>query len=170
MSGRPRHRAPYVGAALLTCVLATGCGDVPGLDTEAVEAFLLQSQSSTYGDVEIGPAACPGSHELRDGMTLQCTVTVVDAEVPYRVRLTHVHDEEVDAAVTLDAVVLMAARIQDYVRSTLPKDFSAAKVSCGHEVLVAQVGDAIDCTLAAGAQTKPLTVTVEDEAGHISIT
>jgi hypothetical protein len=169
MSGRSRRRTQYVGAALLTCLLATGCGNVPGLDTEAVETFLLQSQSSTYGDVEIGPAKCPGSHELRNGMTLDCTVAVLDAKVPYRVRLTDVHEKKVHAAVTLDAVVVMAKQIQKYVRSTLPSDFSSAEVTCGHEVIVTEVGNSIDCVVASGAQTKPLKVTVEDAEGHISI-
>jgi hypothetical protein len=154
---------------LLACLLASGCGDAPGLDTAAVETFLLESQATTFGDMEVGSAKCPGSHELREGMTLSCTVAVADAEVPYRVRLTDVHRTKVHAAVTLDAVVLMADRIQTYVRSTLPKDFANAEVACGHDVLVAEVGDDLECVLAVGAQTKALTVTVEDAEGHISI-
>jgi len=159
----------HLAACLLSCLVATGCGDVPGLDTESVEAYLLQSQSTTYGELEVGPASCPGGQELRERMTLHCTVTVADADVPYRVRLTDVHAKKVHASVTLDAVVLMSQQIQTYVRSTLPKDFSSAEVTCAHDVIVADVGDEIDCMVAQGAQTEPLKVTVEDASGHISV-
>ena len=53
-------------------------------------------------------------------MTLPCTLAVADAEVPYRVRLRDVHEPEVRVDVTLDAVVLLQDRIQQYVVSTLP--------------------------------------------------
>ena len=80
---RRRPGRSALAAALLACVVVTGCGDTPGLDTEAVEAFLLESQASTYGDLELGAAECDGDDELKDGMTLDCTLAVSDAEVPY---------------------------------------------------------------------------------------
>jgi Domain of unknown function (DUF4333) len=164
-----RRRASYLMASLAGGLVLAGCGDQPGLDTAAVEAYVLQSQASTFGDLEVGPASCPGGQELRDGMTLDCTLTVSDAEVPYRVRLRDVHEEQVKVDVALDAVVLLAKEIQRYVRSTLTKDFASARVTCGQDVLVTEVGEVIECTLASGAQAKPLAVTVEDAAGRISI-
>ena len=71
--------------------------------------------------------------------------------------------------VALDAVVLLAEEIERFVVSTLPKDFSSARVACEHDVIVAEVGDRVECTMSAGAQTKPVAVTVEDEEGHVSI-
>ena len=169
MTRSPRRRAAYLLASSLGVLLLAGCGDQPGLDTAAVEAYLLQSQSSTFGDIEVGPVSCPGGQDLRDGMTLDCTLLVSDADVPYRVRLRDVHEEQVKIDVSLDAVVLLTKEIQRHVRSTLTKDFSSATVTCGHDVLVTEVGEVIECTLASGAQTKPLRVTVEDEAGRVSI-
>ena len=164
-----RRRASYLLASLAGGLMLSGCGDQPGPDTAAVEAYVLKSQASTFGNLEVGPASCPGGQELRDGMTLDCTLTVSDAEVPYLVRLGDVHEETVKIEVSLDAVVLLAKEIQRYVRSTLTKDFATANVSCGHDVLVTEVGEVIECTLASGAQAKPLAVTVEDAAGRISI-
>ena len=165
--GRSRRVACLVGIALGGVVLS-GCGDEPGLDTSAVEAYLAQSQESAFGGLEIGGASCP-HQALEEGMTLACTLDVADADVPYRVRLRDVHEPEVRVDVTLDAVVLLQDRIQQYVVSTLPADFSSARVTCDHTVVVVEVGDTVECTVAAGAQTKPVNLTVEDQEGHVSI-
>ena len=172
MSGLPRrHATRMVGPALACAVLGAtlaGCGDDPGLDTGAVEAYLVQSQEAAYGDLEVGRARCP-DEALKDGMTLPCTLAVADVDVPYRVRLRDVHAEEVRVDVALDAMVLLGAEIERFVLSTLPEDFSAAEVTCADAVIVAEVGDRVECTVASGAQTKPVAVTVEDEQGHVSI-
>ena len=168
MTGRGR-RASHLVTGVVGGLLLAGCGDVPGLDSGAVESFVVQSQSSTYGDLEVGPASCSGDDELREGMTVRCSLTVADADVPYRVKLRDVREEKVRADVSLDGVVLLATRVQDYVRSTLPKSFASAEVTCGHQVIVTEVGAALECLLASGAQTEPLTVTVEDAEGHVSI-
>jgi hypothetical protein len=168
MTGPFRRRAAYVLGPLLACTVLSGCGDEPGLDTASVEAYLVQSQEKTFGGLEVGGASCP-DQALEDGMTLPCTLAVADADVPYRVRLRDVHASEVRVDVALDAVVLLAEEIERFVVSTLPKDFSSAQVTCEHDVIVADVGDRVECTMSAGAQTKPVAVTVEDEEGHVSI-
>lgn len=160
----PAHLLGLVlGAGLLA-----GCGDEPGLDTAAVEDYLRQSQVAAFGDLEVGGASCPG-RPLEEGMTLPCTLDVADAEVPYRVRLRDVRDAEVRVDVTLDGVVLLQDRIAAFVVSTLPDDFSSAQVDCGHQVVVSQVGETVECTIASGAQTRPVVLTVEDDEGHVSI-
>jgi hypothetical protein len=168
MSRLTRRRAAYVLGPLLACTLLSGCGDDPGLDTAAVEAYLVQSQEKTFEGLEVGEASCP-DETLKDGMTLPCTLGVADADVPYSVRLRDVHASEVQVDVALDAVVLLAEEIQRFVVSTLPKDFSSAQVACEHDVIVADVGDSVDCTVSMGAQTTPVSLTVEDEEGHVSI-
>ena len=168
MSGLSRRRTACVIGTLLAGTLLSGCGDEPGLDTAAVEAYLVQSQERTFGDLEVGAATCP-DQALEDGMTLPCTLAVADAEVPYRVRLRDVQASEVRVDVALDAVVLLGAEIERFVVSTLPEDFSSAQAACGHAVIVAEVGDTVECTVSAGAQTKPVALTVEDEEGHVSI-
>jgi hypothetical protein len=148
--------------------LLVGCGDEPGVDTAAVEAYLVESQEQTFGDLEVGAASCP-EQTLKDGMTLPCTLAVADAEVPYRVRLRDVHATEVRVDVALDAVVLLAEEIEQLVVSSLSDDFASAQVACEHDVIVAEVGDTVECTLSSGAQTKPVALTVEDEEGHVSM-
>jgi hypothetical protein len=168
MSTRPRRRTTSVLGTLLALSLLSGCGDEPGLDTAAVEAYLVQSQEKTFGDLEVGAASCP-DQTLKDGMTLPCTLAVADAEVPFSVRLRDVHAAEVRVDVALDAVVLLAEEIEKFVVSTLPKDFASAQVACEHDVIVADVGDSVECLLSSGTQTKPVALTVEDEDGHVSI-
>lgn len=167
MTGHPRRATHLLGLALAGVLLA-GCGDEPGLDVAAVEEYLVQSQAAAFGELEIDAASCP-DEALREGMILACTLEVADAEVPYRLRLRDVREPEVRVDVTLDAVVLLQAKLEQYVVSTLPDDFSAAELACAGDVIVAEVGDTVECTVAAGAQTKPVTLTVEDEAGRVSI-
>ncbi|GAB3253171.1 hypothetical protein [Nocardioides dilutus] len=167
MTARTPRPAHLLGLVLGVGLLA-GCGDEPGLDAVAVADYLEQSQETALGELGIDGARCP-DRALREGMTLPCTLHVADAEVPYRVRLRDVHAEKVRVEVTLDAVVLLQDRIQPFVVSTLSDDFSSAQVDCGHQVIVVQVGDTVECTVAAGAQTEPVVLSVEDEEGHVSI-
>jgi hypothetical protein len=66
-------------------------------------------------------------------------------------------------------VVLLGKEIERFVVSTLPKDFSSAQVTCEHDVIVAEVGDTVECTVSSGVQTAPVALVVEDEEGHVSI-
>jgi hypothetical protein len=170
MSGQRAGRlATYAAAALVLGATLTSCGDEPGYDSAAVESYLRTSQAGNFPGLDVGAASCPGHHALAATMTMTCTLAVADAKVPYRVRLGHAREDHVAVDVTLDSVVLRSSDIQDFVRSTLPKDFRHAQVDCGHVLVLAEVGDDVECTLASGAETSPLSVTVEDEAGHISI-
>jgi hypothetical protein len=164
------RRLRLLAGAIIGLVVLAGCGEEPGLDVGAVESYLARSQASTFGaEIEVGTASCPGDHALEEGMELRCTLAVADASVPYRLTLRHVRSAEVSVGVALDAVVLRAADIRDYVRAQLPKAFRKATVECGQEVIVTDVGETVDCTLSSGAQTKQLTVRVEGEDGRISI-
>jgi hypothetical protein len=157
------------GAAAGTVLLA-GCGEKPGLDLSSVEGYLASSQATTYGtDADVGRAHCAGHPALKEGMTLRCTLAVSDASVPYRLTLRHVHSRKVSVDVALDAVVLRAADIRDFVRKQLPKAFAKAGVDCGGDYLVTDVGKTVDCTVSSGAQTQEVTVTVKDAEGRISI-
>ena len=164
-----RRLATYAATALVLGGALTSCGDEPGWDSSAVESYLKTSQAGNFPGLDVGAASCPGHHALAETMTVRCTLAVADAKVPYRVRLGQAREDKVDVDVALDSVVLRSSDIQDYVRSTLPKDFRHAQVDCGHVLVLAEVGDDVECTLASGAETSPVSVTVEDEEGHISI-
>jgi hypothetical protein len=165
-----RRRVRLLAGAALGTVLLAGCGDDPGLDLSAVESYLATSQATTYGsDADVGKAHCAGHPALKEGMTLRCTLAVSDASVPYLLTLHHVYARNVSVDVALDAVVLRAADIRDFVRKQLPKAFAKAGVDCGGDYLVTDVGKTVECTVSSGAQSHPVTVTVEDEEGHVSL-
>jgi hypothetical protein len=166
-----RRWARLLAGTAAATVLLGGCGEKPGLDLSAVESYLAASQATTYGtDAAVGRAHCPGHPALKEGMTLRCTLTVSDASVPYRLTLHRVHSRKVSVDVALDAVVLRATDIRAFVRKQLPKAFAKASVDCGGDYLVTDVGETVDCTVSSGAQKEKITVTVEDEAGRITIT
>jgi uncharacterized protein DUF4333 len=159
-----------LAGAALGVALVAGCGDEPGLDVAAVESYLAASQASTFGaDAEVGRAHCKGDHVLEEGMEMRCTLAVADASVPYRLTLHKVHSTKVAVDVALQAVVLRSADVQDFVRDQLPKAFRDSTVDCGHQLLVTEVGETVDCTVSSGAQSKPVAVKVEDDDGRISI-
>jgi hypothetical protein len=163
--------AAYAAGVLVLGAGLTACGDEPGWDPTAVESFLQTSEAGSFAGLDVGPAHCPAHHALTDTVTVRCTLAVADAEVPYSVRVGHAREKKVDVSARLDSVVLRGTDIQAFVRSTLPKDSrEATDVDCGHVLVVAQVGDQLDCTLASGAQTAPLSLTVEDAEGHLTLT
>lgn len=162
-------RRSAVVAAVLAVVLS-GCGDEPGVDTEAVEGYLATSQAGAYEGLEVGAPDCPADEDLREDLELACTLTVADVQVPYRVTLRDVESAEVSIEVELERVVVVTSAVQDYVRTLLSEEYAAASVACdGADLVVTDVGETLDCTLALGAEVTPLRVTVEDEAGHVSV-
>lgn len=158
-----------VVAAAAGVLLLAGCGDRPGYDRAGVERFLETSQAGTFGDLKPGKATCPPAESLTEGMTVRCTLAVAGSRVPYRVTLRHVHATKVDVTARLDGVVVPATSVRDFVRTTLPKESRGADVDCGGGVIVAKVGQTLDCTLTLGAQTQPIKVTVKDRTGTVGI-
>ena len=168
MSRASLSRAALGGVGLL---LLAGCGgDRPGYDDAAVESYLSTSQADTFGTAgDVGKATCPGDLELREGMTFVCKLDVSGAKLPYKVRLTNVHEEKVSISAAPDGVLVSATKLRDYLRATLPKSSAAADVDCGGAFVVAKVGASLPCTMTLGAQEKPIKVTVKDETGRVSI-
>lgn len=150
--------------------LLAGCGESPGYDDTAIESYLASSQHDTFGPAaEVGKASCPGALELREAMTFTCKLEVSGTRVPYRVRLTHVHDTKMSITAAPDGVIVSTSKLRDFVGSTLPKGASGAVVDCGGEFVVAKVGDTLPCTLTLGSQEQPIKVTLKDETGRLSI-
>jgi hypothetical protein len=163
-----RSALPLLASGLL---LLVGCGESPGYDDAAVESYLVEGQSSLFGAAgDKATSTCPDDRELREGMTVTCTLTVSGAKLPYRVKLTNVHDEErVTVVARPDGVLVSGAKIRSYVRSTLPRTSAGADVDCGSPFVVVDVGATVECTLTLGSQEKPLEVKVLDTVGRVSI-
>ncbi len=164
----------YISRAALSVVgllLLAGCGgDRPGYDDAAVESYLSTSQANTFGKAgEVGKATCPGDLLLREGMTFVCKLDVSGAKLAYKVRLTNVHGEKVSVSAAPDGVLVSGTRLNNFLRSSLPKASAAAKVDCGGAFVVADVGESLPCTMTLGAQEKAVKVTVKDKTGRVSI-
>ena len=163
-------RRPVVTLLAGGLLLLAGCGESPGYDDAAVESYLVKSQSSLFGVAgDKARATCSDDRDLREGMTVACTLTVSGAKLPYRVKLTHVHDKRVTLVARPDGVLVSGAKIRAYVRSTLPDTSAGANVDCGGPFVVVDVGKSVDCTLTLGSQEKPITVKVLDEVGRVSV-
>lgn len=164
------RRLSRVTVVLACLALLAGCGDRPGYDDAAVESYLAKSQATTFGtSAKVGAASCPGTLELREGMTFTCKLDVSGASLPYRVRLTHVHDTRMSISAAPDGVIVSTAKLRDYVAGTLPKNSSGADVDCGGAFVVAKVGATVPCTLTLGSQEQPIKVTVKDQTGRVQI-
>jgi hypothetical protein len=162
-----RHTLALAAAGLL---LLAGCGDSPGYDDATVGAYLVKSQAATFPTAEITKASCPKDRDLREGMTITCTLFVSGASLPYRVKLTHVHSGRVTITAHTDGVLFSRSKLRDFVRTTLPRTASGADVNCsGGAFLVAHVGSSLNCTLTLGSQEKPMKVKVLDDSGRVSI-
>jgi hypothetical protein len=166
-----RGTAMRTALASASLLFVAGCaGEQPGYDDAAVESYLATSQVGTFGPAgKVGDASCPSGLELEEGMTFTCKLEVSGAKLPYRVRLTHVHDAKVSISARPDGVLLSAARLRDYIWGTLPTSSAEAAVDCGGAYVVAKVGATLPCRLTLGSQVKALKVTVKDESGRVSI-
>ena len=81
-------------------------GATLGAWTESLEdaaAVINLTGKSTMAVID--KASCPAHRDLSEGMTVHCTVTVSGSKVPYRVKLTNVHDDPV--SVPAELVVLL---------------------------------------------------------------
>lgn len=163
---RALTRLAGAGAGL---ALLAGCGEQPGYDASPVEDYLRSSQAALFGEQEVEKASCPGDLTLLEGMTFTCTLTVAGADLPFRVTLSGVRTEEVTVRARPAGVLLAADRVRDHVRTTLPRTFEGADVDCGGAYVVAKVGAELSCRLTLGSQVKPLTVTVRDEEGRVTV-
>lgn len=159
------------GAALAAGLLTlAACGDRPGYDRDAVESYLVETQGAAFAPAgTIEGATCPKGLDLREGMRFTCQLAVSGAQVPYRVRLTHVRDERMAVQAAPAGVLMSGTKLTEAVRGSLPKTSAAAAVDCGGPFFVAAVGDTISCRLVLGGQEKPIKVTVEDESGSVSV-
>ena len=168
MSRASVSSAALAGGCLL---LLVGCGgDRPGYDDSAVESYLSTSQADTFGTAgDVGKATCPGDLELREGMTFVCKLDVSGTKLPYKVRLTNVHEETVSISAAPDGVLVSGTRLRNFVRGTLPKASAEANVDCGGAFVVADVGESLPCTMTLGAQERSIKITVKDKAGRVSI-
>jgi hypothetical protein len=159
----------WIALAAAGLALLAGCGQSPGYDATAVESYLVKSQAATFAPAaKVSRASCPSDLDLREGMRFTCTLSVSGARLPYRVRLTHVHDTVVVHAAPA-GVIVSGAKLRDFVGTTLPKDSAGATVDCGGPFLVAAVGSSLDCTLVLGSQETPMKVKVLDTSGRVSI-
>ncbi len=156
---------------VLAVVLAlAGCGDRPGYDASAVEAYLVHSQLASFPpSAEISRATCPADLSLHETMRLACTLTVSGSKVPYRVRLTHVHDERVHIDARVDGVLISGVGLRHHVRATLPKTAAGADVDCGGDYVVAAIGSDLDCTMSLGSQRAEVKVRILDADGRVSL-
>jgi hypothetical protein len=151
-----------------TLLLLAGCGDRPGYDASAVESYLVHQQGGPFsGGIE--KASCPAHHDLQEGMTVRCTVTVSGSRIPYRVKLTHVHDDPVRVTAQPDGVVLSREKLRAVVGLSLPQGAARPAVDCGGPYMVAKVGQSLKCTATLGSQVRTFTVKVKDATGRVSV-
>jgi hypothetical protein len=153
---------------LSTLALVAGCGDRPGYDASAVESYLVHMHDAPFAE-GIDKASCPAHQDVSEGMTLRCTLTVSGSKVPYRVRLTNVHDDPVTVSAVPDGVVLSRDKLRAVIGLSLPKGAARPAVDCGGSYMVAKVGQSLKCKATLGSQVSTFTVKVKDATGRVSV-
>ena len=151
-----------------TLLLLAGCGDRPGYDASAVESYLVHMHGAPFSD-GIDKASCPSHHDVSEGMTVRCTLTVSGSKIPYRVRLTNVHDDPVTVSAEPDGVVLSRDKLRAVIGLSLPKGAARPAVDCGGSYMVAKVGQSLKCKATLGSQVSTFTVKVKDATGRVSV-
>jgi hypothetical protein len=167
---------PRIVLALIASLLALGACSASieigeETDLSELEAKMVEEQQKKTPDIEVGEATCPEDVDLEVGARFECTLTVGGVEAPYEVTM---EEDDPDADVGSfhfepAQPILDMQLVEDFVASRLNRRSQGATVECGTQrVVVAEVGDALECTVSKGDRSTTVKAYVKDKEGTVS--
>jgi hypothetical protein len=143
-----------------------------GTDLSELEAKMVEEQEKKTPDIEVGEATCPDDVDLEVGARFECTLTVGGVDAPYEVTMEG-DDRDADVGsfhFEPAQPILDMQLVEDFVASQLNRRSQGATVECGSErVVVAEVGDALECTVSKGNRSTTVQAYVKDKEGTVSL-
>ena len=156
---RPARCAAVAAAAGLVVALGacSGTASVPQADVESTVRSTLADAGA-----EVSPVSCPENLEARVGATMTCSLTSDGVVGTVELEVTRVEGEDVEYDIApLDATAVEQAAVEAAVSSQLAAQVGQApdSVTCPGDLL-AEVDEVMECELAVGPETLPVTLTV----------
>jgi hypothetical protein len=167
-------RRVTAAALFVTCLLLPACstsvsiGDSGGPDLSEVESRLLAEQKAESPDLVVEDATCPDDVTIEKGATFECTVSIEGIEAPYTVTVTENDSEAETASFHFEPAkaIIDVSIIVDFIQG---KVSGSGTVDCGDEkVVIADVGDTIDCTVSDGNDSFDAGMVVKDLDGTVA--
>ncbi|MDQ4096730.1 MAG: DUF4333 domain-containing protein [Actinomycetota bacterium] len=165
----------HLTAAVLLALVACGGGDAGAtrtrqIDSEEVEALVVQRQKERHPGFRVGTATCPGDLQARAGETFTCTVDIEGQMARINVTVAEVLGSEVRYELRPSDAIVDVAGVAAFVRSRLEPEWRDARVDCGQsKVRIAAVGSAVECTVFNGTSTRYIQAVVEDRDGSVTL-
>src|SRR5687767_4139048 len=153
-------------AALGVAATLAGCERM--LDIDRAEAA-IKSGLTEQLEMPFESVTCPESRAMKAGDVFECKA-VSETGGDLTVQVTQNDDTgAISWKLTDGDKVLSLAKLEEQIKEGLARQLNvAAAVACGGKMRVAKAGQTLECTATAGAESRKVVVTMDDDKGNIT--
>jgi hypothetical protein len=149
-------------------VAATLAGCERMLDIDRAEAA-IKSGLTEQLEMPFASVTCPESRAMKAGDVFECKA-VSETGGDLTVQVTQNDDTgAISWKLTDGDKVLSLAKLEEQIKDGLARQLNVdAAVACGGKMRVAKAGQTLECTATAGAESRKVLVTMDDDKGNIT--
>lgn len=138
------------------------------LDIDRAEAA-IRSGLTEQLEMPFASVMCPESRAMKAGDVFMCTA-VAETGGDLRIQVTQTDGSgAINWKVTDGEKVLSLTKLEEQIKDGLVRQLNVdAIVSCGGKMRVAKAGQTLECTATAGAESRKVLVTMDDDKGNIT--
>ena len=138
------------------------------LDIDRTEAA-IKSGLTEQLEMPFASVTCPESRAMKAGDVFECKA-VSETGGDLTVQVTQNDDTgAISWKLTDGDKVLSLAKLEEQIKDGLARQLNVdAAVTCGGKMRVAKAGQTLECTATAGAESRKVLVTMDDDKGNIT--
>ena len=161
-----RARGLALTAILGATTTLAGCERM--LDITKVEAA-IKSGLTEQLEMPFASVTCPESRAMKAGDVFECKA-VAETGGDLTVQVTQNDDTgAINWKLTNGEKVLSLTKLEEQIKDGLARQLNVdAAVACGGKMRVAKAGQTLECTATAGAESRKVLVTMDDDKGNVS--
>ena len=159
------RRFVLIGILVLPAALA-GCERL--LDIERAEAA-IKSGLTEQLEMPFASVECPETRAMKAGDVFMCTA-VAQTGGDLRIQVTQTDGSgAIKWTVTNGDKLLSLVKLEEQIKVGLARQHNVdAAVACGGKMRVAKAGQTLECTATAGAESRKVLVTMDDDKGNVT--
>jgi len=159
-------RGLAVTAMLGAATTLAGCERL--LDIERAQAA-IKSGLTEQLQMPFASVTCPESRAMKAGDVFMCTA-VAETGGDLRIQVTQTDGSgAINWKVTNGDKVLSLTKLEAQIKEGLVRQLNVdAAVACGGKMRVAKAGQTLECTATAGAESRKVLVTMDDDKGNVT--
>ena len=159
------RRCVLAGILVLPAAFA-GCEHL--LDMERVQTAIKGGLAEQL-QMPFASVTCPESRAMKAGDVFMCTA-VAETGGDLRIQVTQTDGSgAINWKVTNGDKVLSLTKLEAQIKEGLVRQLNVdAVVACGGTMRVAKAGQTLECTATAGAESRKVLVTMDDDKGNVT--